>query len=67
VDAASSRKYAAVRARACALTGDIFAEEPYCVYEPKRKTNEPAEVVTKREELKRIIANSRLLTQISNA
>ncbi|MGE5111410.1 MAG: TIGR04053 family radical SAM/SPASM domain-containing protein [Acidobacteriaceae bacterium] len=25
------------RARAYALTGDIFAEEPYCVYEPKRK------------------------------
>ena len=25
------------RARAYALTGDIFAEEPCCVYEPKRK------------------------------
>jgi radical SAM protein len=55
------------RARAYALTGDIFAEEPYCVYEPKRKTKETAELTAKREELKRLIASSRALTQISNA
>ena len=36
------------RARAYALTGDLFAEEPYCVYEPKRQETEPqrAEAVT---------------------
>ncbi len=28
------------RARAHALTGNMFAEEPYCVYEPKRKGTE---------------------------
>jgi radical SAM protein with 4Fe4S-binding SPASM domain len=36
------------RARAYALTGDLFAEEPCCVYEPKRQEREPqpAEAVT---------------------
>ena len=36
------------RSRAYALTGDLFAEEPCCVYEPKRQGTEPqaAEVVT---------------------
>jgi len=31
------------RARSHALTGNMFAEEPYCVYEPKRKA-QPQEV-----------------------
>ncbi len=53
------------RARAYALTGDIFAEEPYCIYEPKRKTNETPDLTAKREEVKRLIAQSRGLTQIS--
>lgn len=52
------------RARAYALTGDLFAEEPYCVYEPKRKTNDTAETIAKREQIKRQIVN-RGLTQIS--
>ena len=36
------------RARAYALTGDLFAEEPCCVYEPKQQETEPqrAEAVT---------------------
>ncbi len=55
------------RARAYALTGDIFAEEPCCVYEPKRKANETTELAAKREEVKRLIANSHALTQISIA
>ncbi len=53
------------RARAYALTGDLFAEEPCCVYEPKRKTNETANEAAKRAELKKLIAGSRRLTQIS--
>lgn len=55
------------RARAYALTGDIFAEEPCCVYEPKQKTNETAEIAARREEIKHLIAKNRPLTQISNA
>lgn len=55
------------RARAYALTGDLFAEEPCCVYEPKRKASETADHVAKRVELKRLIADSRGLTQISIA
>ena len=55
------------RARAYALTGDIFAEEPCCVYEPKRKTSEMTELAAKRDEVKRLIADSRALTRISIA
>lgn len=37
------------RARAYALTGDAFAEEPCCIWEPKTLTTAPASIPGKHE------------------